>query len=191
MDSLIFLGNWQYCSDSIVSLCCGLNFSFKTLNSPVALLHSSSSALVRVWMNCSPSLPNQFFMTGTFSSSLRTYASAWSTYTTSISTFNSSTCLSGAFQLNADWLIIGLACLGLWCSFWMVLLSCGLAGGSASCIALTIMVAAWVSTYMIAACVPSEHAILFLFRFLASKFLCAFKICLLWIFICLGVLLSA
>ena len=40
---ILFLCNLQYCSDDIVSLCCGLNFSLKILNSPVVLLHASFS----------------------------------------------------------------------------------------------------------------------------------------------------
>ena len=45
-----------------VSLWCGLNFSLNVENSPSAVLHPSFSKLVKVYSNCKPSLPNQFFI---------------------------------------------------------------------------------------------------------------------------------
>ena len=179
MDFFSFLCNLLYCSDSIISLCCSMNFSFKTLNSPAALLHASSFALVRISINCSPSLPNQCFMMGTLPSSLTSYVSISSKFATSISKFNSSTYLSGAFQLNAGWLIIGLACLGLWCSPMMLLLACGSAGRSASCFTLNTQVAVWIATCTIAALSLQNSPFYFY-----SDFVCF------WIFVCLGVLLS-
>ena len=83
-DSFSYLYNLQSCSDSIISLCCGLNFLFQALNSPVALLHASFSALMRVCISCSPSMyPVPY--DGHLPFSLRSYASAQSTFTTSVS----------------------------------------------------------------------------------------------------------
>ena len=96
---------------------------------------------------------------------LRSDTSAWSMFTTSIPKLKSSTYLSSVFQLNAGWLIIVLACLGLWYSFDIILLECGLTGRSASLISLTAMLAAWIATGVIAACISSEFTILLLFRF--------------------------
>ena len=111
VDSFSFMCNLQYWNDSIIPLCCGQNFSLKTLSSPVALWHIS--ALVRVYINCNPSQPNHLFIMGTFSSSLRSYVFDCSTFAASILKFNSSTYLSSAFHSKAGWLGIGAAGLNL------------------------------------------------------------------------------
>ena len=94
-DSFSFLCNLQYCSDSIISLCCSLNFSFSTLNNLVVLLHVSFSALVSVCINCKPF---HFFIMGTYSLSMRSYTFDGRAFAASISKLNRSTYLSGNFQ---------------------------------------------------------------------------------------------
>ena len=169
VDSLSFLCNVQFYNDNIVFLCCGLNVSFSTLSSPVVLFHVSFSGLVRVCINCNPSLSNQFYMIGSFSSP-RSYAVTWSTFATSISKFNSFTHLSGAFKSNAGWLSIGPICLGLWGSSRLFLLVCGSVGGSAFLIALNATVAARVATCVMVARISSEFAIFLLRIQLLSNF---------------------
>ena len=118
------------------------------------------SVLVRVCINCNSSLPDQVFIMGTYSSSLRWYTFAWSTFVTSISKFTSSTYLSGVFKSNAGWLSIHSACLVLCGSSWLLLLVCGSIGRSVSLIALTSTVAAWIATCVMGACISSGFSII-------------------------------
>ena len=150
-------------------------FSLKILNNPVALLQASFSALVRVCMNCFTSLPNHVFMIGIFPSSLRSNASAWSTFAISILKFKNSICLLDALQLNTGLLIIGPACIGLHFSFGILLAVCGLAGRSASLIALTIVVAAWIAVCVIADSISYKFAFLLLFKFCLLSNFCLFQ----------------
>ena len=55
--SLLSLSNLQYCNDRIVSVQCGLNFSFCVLYSPVLLLHIPCSSVVNVSLKWRLSLP--------------------------------------------------------------------------------------------------------------------------------------
>ena len=65
--SFCSLMNLQYCSDSVVFLCCGLNFPLSTSNSPSLFLHFSSSELLRVCSNLSLSWPNHLIIIGALS----------------------------------------------------------------------------------------------------------------------------
>ena len=60
----LFCAMYRIVMFSIISFCCSLNFSLKTINSPIALLHAPFSALVGISVNCKPSLSNQFFYHG-------------------------------------------------------------------------------------------------------------------------------
>ena len=62
-----FLTNLQYCSNSIVLLGCGLNFSPSVSDSPLIVLHTSYSDAVKICMNYSPALPRGCFYCGHFS----------------------------------------------------------------------------------------------------------------------------
>ena len=50
----------QYCSESIVSLCCGLNCLSSVSNNLLTVLHVSCSDAINVCINCSSTLPSLF-----------------------------------------------------------------------------------------------------------------------------------
>ena len=108
-------------------------FVFQNIKQPCCAylyLHISASLY-----EFSPSLPNQFLPT-----SLRSYTFAWSTFATSISKSYSSTCLSGAFQLDAGqnhcssllWstMFFWDASFGMWVGWWVFLPHCSYCHGS-------------------------------------------------------------
>ena len=63
----------QYCEDNMVSLCCSLNVSPNVVDRSPVVLHTSFSEFVNFCINCSPSLPRQFFVIETFYFSFNSY----------------------------------------------------------------------------------------------------------------------
>ena len=110
-DSWLFLFTLQYYSNNTILKQHGLNFWLHSENSPFAVLPVFSS-FVKVLMSHMPSLPSQLFITGTFSSSVKSYVFLSRMFMTSSSMLSNSINLSWAFQLNKG---LSRACLPCFC----------------------------------------------------------------------------
>ena len=117
------------------------------------------SGLMKSFITCKPSLPNQFLIMGTFSSSVILYIFIWNMFVTSILKFSNSTYLSGAFQLNDSCFRAGLPCLCPCVSLRQAVFVPDLGSESTSCSTITAAVEAWIAVRLTISWIALDSAI--------------------------------
>ena len=110
--------NLLKCYDNMVSLCCSLNLTLITLNSPVHVLHFFCSSSFNISTDLNPSWPGQFSITGGPVTFLCIMAIGHKKFFASISKFQSSWYMADAFQWNIGCLSTGSLDLGIALLVW-------------------------------------------------------------------------